>query len=47
MFLQTNSIRKPKRNFNLLHLEGPECHLTMLKANLMIDNLNEEYYTMK
>ena len=42
MFFQPCSVKKPKKGYNLLHLEGPECHVAMLRARILLDNCNEE-----
>lgn len=37
MFYQLSSIKKPKRSFNLLHLETSEIYFVSLRASLVVD----------
>lgn len=45
MFFAEESILKPKKNFNLLHLENGEIFLGSLKV-LLITNLNHEEFSL-
>lgn len=43
MFFSLNSIKKPKRTFNLLHLETSETYLLSLKVSMHINMKYDEY----
>lgn len=43
MFYSLSSIKKPQRQFNLLHLESNELYFLSMKVSLIIDLKYEEY----
>jgi len=42
MFYSLSSIKKPKRQFNLLHLESNEYFFMSLRVSLIIDTKYDE-----
>ncbi len=42
MYYTLATAKKPKKNFNLLHMEASEIYLMSLKVALNIDTHNEE-----
>jgi len=42
MFYSTTSIKKPKKQFNLLHLETNEIFFLSLKASIVVATKHEE-----
>ena len=42
MFESLGSAEKPRRNFNLLHLENNEVYFLSLKANMLVSPGHEE-----
>ena len=42
MFYQLSSIKKPKKQFNLLHLESNEVFFLSLKVSMIVDTKYEE-----
>lgn len=44
MFFGEESIQKPKKNFNLLHLENGEMFLESIKVNLIFSLNHEELF---
>jgi hypothetical protein len=44
MFLSLGSIKKPRKHFNLLHLETQEVHFLDIKVSLIPTKNSEEYF---
>lgn len=42
MFYSLSSIKKPKKQFNLLHLEPNELYILSLGVSLIVDTTHEE-----